>query len=92
MYTYRSFIYIFFITLFSTTNVFSAEVCEFRSEIQECIDSDAPRSITDYVCIEGSAEEKTYQVILDKRFQEIDDQIEEYIYALERSKGKYFGK
>jgi hypothetical protein len=38
------------------------------------------------MCIAGDEEQRVYQIILDERFQEIDDKIEEHIKKLEENK------
>jgi hypothetical protein len=37
------------------------------------------RSISDFICINGSLEEVTIQVVLDEKFKEIDKKIEKYL-------------
>ncbi len=50
------------------------------------------RTIEDFVCLEraGDWQEVLSQIVLDREFQEIDQEIEEYIASLEEAKGEYF--
>ena len=92
----KKYIFIFFVYLFSILyiqNVYWA--CEFTSEIQKCHtanQNDTTREIKDFVCLadKWNPQYYTYQIILDKRFQEIDTQVEEYISNLEKNKWYYF--
>lgn len=45
-----------------------------------------------FVCINKTPEIFTYQIILDAKFKEIDDEIEDYISKLEENKWYYFWK
>ncbi|MCH2189207.1 hypothetical protein MK079_05275 [Candidatus Gracilibacteria bacterium] len=92
----RSMVFFRYICVGLLLGIFSSQAfsntCEYQSEIDECLATDTPRAITDYVCSEGSYEEKVYQIVLDKKFQELDKEVETYIFELERDKDRYFGK
>lgn len=92
MYKTNRAIFVFIFLVLLQESLFAAETCEYQSEIQQCIETQTPRAIDDFVCVEWSAETKAFQVILDKRFQEIDEEIEKYIFWLEKAKSKYFWK
>jgi len=86
-------ILILILWLFIYSDAFSA--CSYQSKLDQCTAAQIgqkQREITDFVCISGSAETRAYQIILDERFQEIDEQIETYISDLEKNKSYYFWK
>lgn len=91
-------IFLFFFFFFSFFNLsfgaYSWALCPYDAEFQECINvnkSGAPESIEDFVCTAStSAEEIVYQIVLDKKFQEIDKDVEEYISWLAENKDYYF--
>lgn len=70
--------------------------CNYESQIKECIDANSsawnwPRSIEDFVCISSTNREKiVYNLILDKKFKEVDEKIKEYLKFLELNKTEYF--
>lgn len=71
--------------------------CEYTTEIQTCYQANqdnTTRAVQDFVCLadKWNPQFYTYQIILDKRFQEIDTKIEEYITDLEENKWYYFGE
>ena len=79
----------FFITNWEETE--KASSCSYSWKINQCMNSqDNIRSIDDFVCINGSLEDVTLQVILDEKFKEIDEKIEEYLDWLESAKSNYF--
>ena len=91
----KQIIYIILIFFFSLIfiNFAQADWCKYKSEIEECIsanDAWKSRSIEDFVCIVGSDEEITYQVVLDKFFKDLDDEMDQYIETLEKEKNTYF--
>lgn len=88
------FTFLVFTFVFWVQNVFWA--CEYSQEIKECFEAnknDSTREINDFVCLakKWNPEYYSYQIILDKRFQEIDEKIETYIQNLEDNKSYYFG-
>ncbi len=88
------FTFFVFIFVFWVQNVFWS--CDYSAEIKQCYQankSDSTREINDFVCLakKWNPDYYSYQVILDKRFQEIDEKIEEYIQNLEENKWYYFG-
>lgn len=50
------------------------------------------REIEDFICINWTLEEITYQIILDNKFKEIDLKVEKFIADLEKWKDIYFWK
>ena len=65
--------------------------CSYSWKIEQCMNNqDNIRSISNFVCINGSLEEVTLQVVLDEKFKEIDKTIEEYLDKLEKDKSYYF--
>ncbi len=90
---FKYFILYFLFVLFFTVNV-NAQ-CKYKDEIQQCKkanDSWTSRSIEDFVCIIGSPEEISYQIVLDWLFKELDDEMDEYIENLEKDKTRYYWK
>jgi len=87
---------------FSQTNW----ACEYTDKIKKCWAAnanDTTREILAYkedgshdddhfVCVNKNPEIFTYQIILDAKFKEIDDKIEDYISKLEENKWYYFWK
>lgn len=84
---------LFFCLFFAEVN---AEDCKYTSEIEECdnaFEDGETLSIEDFVCInDKSPEKRIYQIVLDKKFKEIDKQAEESLSKLEESKDYYFGE
>ena len=88
------FTFFVFIFVFWVQNVFWS--CEYSAEIKQCYqanENDSTREINEFVCLakKSNPDYYSYQIILDKRFQEIDGKIEEYIQNLEENKWYYFG-
>jgi len=73
-------------------------ICDYTSKIEECIKantvwSPGPLAIDDYICIQSwSKEEITYQIVLDREFTKIDDDIWKFLEGLEEAKDYYFWK
>ena len=73
----------------------SADQCVYREQINSCIlENNAPNwnpnLFTAFVCLQSNnTEEITYQIVLDNKFREIDDKIEEYLLELELKKKSY---
>lgn len=85
----------FVISFFLFHTLAHANQCEYQSEIDRCVQENkngSPRAINDFVCITSeNREEIIYQVVLDKEFKKIDDEIEKYLDNLESDKSRYFG-
>lgn len=68
--------------------------CKYESEINECTEANKnwdPRSIEDFICIQSNdREEIAYQIILDKKFKEIDKEAITFLDSLEKWKDYYF--
>lgn len=76
--------------------VFSAWVCEYSGNIDECVEANkswSPLAIEDYICIQDKSTERiAYQIVLDKKFSLVDEEIEDYLTNLEKDKDYYFWK
>lgn len=89
---------IFFTLLSISFFLFSHQVwaqCEYVTEIQQCHKANqdnTTREIKDFICLakKGNPEYYSYQIILDKKFQEIDEKIEKFLTDLGENKGYYF--
>lgn len=89
IFSFVAVLFTFFITNWEETK--KASSCSYSWKINQCMDSqDNIRSISDFVCINGSLEEVALQVVLDEKFKEIDEKIEEYLEWLENAKDNYF--
>lgn len=80
------------IIFYNLLNV-SAEDCPYLWEIEQCKsanDSWTTKSIEDFVCIIWTDEEIVYQIVLDKLFKKIDDEMDKYIEDLENEKDRYY--
>ena len=90
----KSLFFISFLLIFVYFQAFWAESCKYTSEIEKCkesIKSSTTREIEDFVCIDDDNTEKViYQIILDKKFKEIDKDANEYLSSLEENKDYYF--
>lgn len=89
-------IYILLLLIIFWFNYQNTFGCEYMNEIDECIkanrDSQA-RKITKFVCADTdwkNSEKIAYQVIFDKKFKEIDKDIENFLDTLETSIQYYF--
>ena len=65
---------------------------DLSSKVEQCVSETNKREIQDFLCIAGGKERVAYQILLDERFKEIDEKIEEYIWKLEEQKWFYFWK
>jgi len=70
--------------------------CSYSGKFDQCYQANllwSARSIEDFICIDraGNWQEVLSQIILDEKFSEIDEEIEDYITRLEESKCEYFG-
>ena len=71
-------------------------ICNYTIKVDKCLDANkdwSTRSLSEsekFMCIEWSREEIIYQIILDEKFSEIDDEIDWYLTNLEEQKNKYF--
>ena len=91
----KQIIYIILLFLYGIFSIdfAQAEWCNYKWEIDQCTkanDSWTTRSIEDFVCIVGTPEEISYQVVLDKLFKDLDDEMDIYIEWLEKNKDTYF--
>ncbi|NDK08324.1 hypothetical protein EOM39_03680 [Candidatus Gracilibacteria bacterium] len=78
----------------NTLSCFSA--CGYQSEIDQCIKANGEkggaRKITEFVCAETNNVEKiAYQIIFDKKFREIDGDIENFLTNLQNSVQYFYG-
>ena len=69
--------------------------CSYSGKFNECYNANlagTARSIEDFVCLDraGNWQEVLTQIVLDEKFGEIDEEIEDYITQLEESKCEYF--
>lgn len=65
--------------------------CAYSWKIEECVNNqETHRSIEDFVCIQWSKERIVYQIVLDEKFKELDEEIEVFLDNLYRSKNYYF--
>lgn len=90
-----AFLSLFLVVLFYINFVDAEWGCSYSWEISQCIEANkswTTRSIEDFVCIVGTSEEIAYQVVLDKKFKELDEEMDEYIVSLEEDKDRYFWK
>lgn len=88
---------IFFITFFSFSSFLFADdaelVCNYTDKIEKCLEEQSThRSVKDFVCIQWSYEEIVYQIVLDDKFKEVDEEVETYLSNLSKSKDYYFWK
>ncbi len=88
----RLFYTFIFILFFCIYNIWYWEgtSCEYSSKIQQCLNTQNPRTISDFVCISWWFEDVAYQVVLDWEFKKIDKQIDQYLDWLDKSKWYYF--
>lgn len=68
----------------------SSYMCNYSAKIKQCLEEKNKRIIEDFVCIDWTKEEITYQIILDEKFNQIDKLADEYLTQLEKQKDKYF--
>lgn len=64
--------------------------CEYDGQFQECMQANQwgnPRSIEDFICLQSQDQAKVLdQIILDAKFREIDDKVEELLDAYKNDK------
>lgn len=89
----KTFIF-FLIFIFLSWSIYSLKAdettCKYEGEVNQCLQTKNPRSIEDFICDWTNDEEKTYQVILDLKFQEIDKEIVLFLDSLQKWKDYYF--
>lgn len=82
------------LSIFLYINSAFSDWCKYESEIEQCVSENnwwTPRSIEDFVCIQSTDKEKiAYQIVLDFKFKEIDEEVESYLDKLEKSKDLCF--
>ena len=77
--------------------------CNYQGKINKCISANLDwsyRAIEDFICVKSDNVKKgvlfdekiAYQVILDEKFTEIDEDIDKYLDWLEKNKSFYFWK
>lgn len=85
----------FYILFFSTNSHLYGVTCGYESQMSRCDAENNgwdPRSIEDFLCIpDWDAEKRTYQIVLDGKFSEIDTQIENYLDQLQQWKSRFYG-
>lgn len=85
---------IFFLPFFIFYSQVKAEECKYTKEINDCSNAVKwwyNRNINDFVCInDQNAEKRIYQIVLDKKFKEVDKIAEDYLYSLQENKDYYF--
>jgi hypothetical protein len=68
--------------------------CEYQGEIDECIEANkngTALEIEDFVCLQTSdREEMVYNIILDKKFKEVDEKAEEEVENIEENCDEWF--
>lgn len=88
-------IYLIFFWIFYWAKSFSGK-CSYASDINTCEKANdwwEPLAIEEFLCIQSeSTEDIAYQIILDDKFSEIDEDIEEYLGLLEKNKSYFFWK
>lgn len=89
-------LYWFLFVLIISFDVFADQSCEYTSEIEACTQafkSGMTRNIEDFVCInDKNPEKRIYQIILDLKFKDIDDELNWYLSFLDKNKDYYFWK
>ena len=89
---------VFLISIFLLNISYSGSECEYLAKIDKCSEANKPsssiypRSITDFICIKWSLDERIYQIVLDEKFKELDKDINKYLTDLETNKSFYFWK
>lgn len=78
---------------FFSSSYSNENTCNYQSQIDQCLSTSQPRSITDFVCIKSdNKEDVVYQIILDEKFKEVDENVMIYLDHLEKNKSYYFGQ
>lgn len=94
MYKYLIIIIFFLFVSYSYSNIWWIWI--YTSKISTCIKENkswSPLGIKSFLCIQTTSKEKiAFQIILDIKFKELDDEIEEYLKWLENNKDYYFWK
>ena len=90
-------IFLIVIALLFSVNFLYAEKCEYRTNWDKCIEANKNWSVlsidaeTDFLCRESNnGEEVLYNIILDKKFKIIDEEINKELKAIEENKNYYF--
>lgn len=78
-------------TILTPRGVFAEESCEYMWKFEQCMQANkngTTRSIKDFICLQSNDSEAILdQIILDVKFQEIDDEVMQYLEQLESDKG-----
>jgi len=85
------FLFFLYFNITSAATWFLNETCSYKTEFDTCIQNqDRVRTVDNFTCIEWTNEYVLYQIILDKKFKEIDKKIEDWLTTLEEQKSYYF--
>ncbi len=70
--------------------------CPYQSEIDQCIEENKnwdPRSIEDFVCLQSAnTAEIAYQIVMDKKYKDIDKKAQEEVENIENNCEKWYGE
>ncbi len=87
-------ILVLILSFFVKLSYWETNNCSYQSEISECLEVRKnwnPWSITEFICPQSvNNEQAIYQIILDKKFKEIDKIEEKYLADLEKNKDNCF--
>lgn len=67
--------------------------CSYKSDFDQCMEENknwSPHSIEDFICISSEPKNVLYNIVLDKKFKELDKQADDYLVSLYESKNYYF--
>lgn len=87
---FKYILYFIIFLFFLDNSVFS---CEYKSDIERCEKANknwTTKSIEEFSCISWPYETIASQVVLDKLFWDIDLEMDNYIFKLEKNKNLYF--
>lgn len=100
----KKFLSILILTIFSSSLIYAeGDSCSYTGEINKCKKANwffgspwslNPKKIKEFQCINVDSknmDKMVYQIVLDKKFQEIDEKVEWYIRALDWDKKKVWG-
>lgn len=99
----KNIIILFFLSFFIFSYSYANE-CKYTSKIEKCDEEIAKlnknsndiipwaslRHITDFTCLQDSKEQRAYQIIMEEKFNLVDEQMENYLKILDSSKDLYF--
>jgi len=85
------FILLFIWYIYHANSEYTPDSCFYQSEIDTCLAAqDKPLTIEDFVCISADTEYMTYQIVLDMKFKEVDEEIDEILKSMNKNKDYYF--